>query len=588
MEENLEKVWFEIENLRIQGKTNEAINRLNNNIKNKPDSFYDYFLLALCFIDKKDYPTAELNLKKTIMCNPRYHYSYLNIGNLFQLRENHNDAIIAYKRYLDFVPDDYEIYNNVAVSYEALDQYENAVLNYQKAIEKNPDNKDSYYNLALLLLKKKEFNKAKIYLNKTIEFFPYDHELYNNLGICFLSEFNFIQAKENFQKALDIEPDNAQYYSNLGIVNEALHKYDEAIFYYKTAIQKSEDNPVFYYNMSDNINLIEIENKIEQQKNNISFADYAEHRLNLGFLQLLKGDFKNGFKNYEWRFPAEKKEINNSEKCLVSVNSKLSISEIKGKKVFVRREQGLGDMFQFSRYLKKLKDNDVYVIFECSENNIEVFKTLYGYDEIISNESNIIPEFDYYIPIMSLPYFFETEIETIPSENPYLFSTDKLKSKWESFFSEYTEPRIGIVWEGSHTNKGNLTRSCPVNKFYDLAKRTGINFFSLQKNPSLFKLDKSSEIIKDLSEEILTFEDTANIIEQLDLVITIDSSVAHLAGAMGKKTFLILSARPDWRWMLNKNFTPWYPSIKIFRQKYIFDWDSVFDELYNDLIGMYS
>jgi ADP-heptose:LPS heptosyltransferase len=257
--------------------------------------------------------------------------------------------------------------------------------------------------------------------------------------------------------------------------------------------------------------------------------------------------------------------------------------DIRGKKILIHSEQGLGDSIQFIRYLEQIHQLGAEIILEVPKTLATLVNTIKTPITVIEKGSKL-PEFDAYCPLLSLPYVFKTTVDTIPSVVPYLFADKKKVSKWNHRLGVKTRKRIGLVWSGSTVHKNDHNRSIPLEIFTDLLKLP-VEWHSLQneyRTKDKNFLDSHPEI-RQHQEELGDFADTAALIECMDLVISVDTSVAHLAGALGKTTWILLPFIPDFRWMLEREDCPWYPTVKLLRQDEERDWKKVITKLMREL-----
>ena len=255
-----------------------------------------------------------------------------------------------------------------------------------------------------------------------------------------------------------------------------------------------------------------------------------------------------------------------------------SVTNLENKKILIWHEQGMGDTIQFSRYVSKLVALGAVVTFEVQKDLVCFFKKQFECE--VTDQVSINKNFDYQAPLLNLPYVFNTSIDTIPSNQAYLkVKTEKIIDWKKKIKLSKNKLNIGIAISGNPNHKDNHIRSIPLENMKSLFQKA--NFFIIQKELSVIDMEflKKYPEIKFIGEEIINFSDTAAIVENMDLIISIDTSLIHLAGAMGKKSFLMLSWSPEWRWLLDRSDSPWYKSIKIFRQKLIGDWNSVINQI---------
>ena len=310
--------------------------------------------------------------------------------------------------------------------------------------------------------------------------------------------------------------------------------------------------------------------------------DYAEAYWNSAICYLLAGNFTDGWPRYEWRWQSESMSktagVRNFSQPLW-----LGAESIKDQTILLYAEQGLGDTIQFSRYVKLVVKLGAKVILEVQPSLVKLLSDLEGISQIIV-KGDKLPHFDCQCPLLSLPLAFKTEIKTIPSASQNIYSDIEKVAKWQAILGEKTKPRVGIVWSGSATHKNNHQRSLTLSKLITYLP-SDYEYVSLQKEIS----DVDKEVltkhieIKHFGGDLKNFADTAALCELTDIVISIDTSVAHLAGTLGKTTWILLPYSPDWRWLLDRNDSPWYTSVKLYRQEKINDWDGVLVNIQSDL-----
>jgi len=303
----------------------------------------------------------------------------------------------------------------------------------------------------------------------------------------------------------------------------------------------------------------------------------------LSYVYNLKGNLKKGLKFYEWRYDHNRKEpTSRAPKKNLIWNGTESL---KGKAFLVYEEQGLGDIIQFCRYLPLLENKNAHVIFEVKASMHSLLKTLSNkiiYTNKISE--NIIIDFE--SPLLSLPYLFKTEIKTIPKFIPYLKANSHKVSEWSKKLNS-GRFKVGICWQGKKI-KIDKGRSFSLSFFKEISKIDNLELISLYKGENESDVEnidfRVTTLGPDFDNENNAFIDTAAVIMNCDLIITSDTSIAHLAGALGRPVWVALSYIPDWRWMLNRPDSPWYPTMRLYRQKNLNDWDSVFNKIMQDLL----
>ncbi len=389
------------------------------------------------------------------------------------------------------------------------------------------------------------------------------------------------EAEASCREALRIKPDYATAYNNLGVALVAQGRLAEAAVTFEQALALIPNDPVTHSNLSA---ALVRQGKFEEAEVNSQQAlrlnpGYAEAHKNQGIVWLLLGNFERGWPEYEWRW-----------RCPGSPLPRLTQplwdgGPLDGQTILLHHEQGLGDTIQFVRYAEILKQRGARrVVVKTQPALRKLLEGCAGIDALVSTEAEL-PAFDLYVPMLSVPGLLKTDFSTIPGNVPYLRPDPTLVTHWQQRLAQYPGFRIGIAWQGSADFHADAQRSIPLQQFAPLAAIEGVRLFSLQKGigeQQIGALHPAFEVIHfgdELDAKSGAFMDTAAIMQNLDLVITSDTSVPHLAGALGVPTWLALSISPDWRWFLERDDSPWYPSMTLFRQQRLGDWEDVFDRI---------
>ena len=363
-----------------------------------------------------------------------------------------------------------------------------------------------------------------------------------NLGVVYLEQEQWKEAIAELEQVIATDPNYAEAYNNLGIISQHEHRLNEAIEYYQKAID------------------------IRHQ--------FPDAHFNLGMALLQMGEYTQGFAESEWRWQT------NKFTPFICPQPLWDGSDLSGKTILIHTEQGSGDAIQFIRYIPLVAERKCRIILVCIPDLMPLFATIPHIDKIIPPGDIATSEFDVYVPLMSLPHILGTTLDTIPAQIPYLKAREQNVVFPILHSSESNKLKVGIVWCGSPTHKNDRNRSCQLDDFAPILNIKNIDFFSLQKVTKPTDIAKLQEFnVCDISYYLRDYGDTARAIAQLDLVITVDTSVAHLAGALGKPVWTLLCYSPDWRWMLEKNDTPWYPTMRLFRQSKPRDWVEVFNRV---------
>tara|TARA_A100000164_G_scaffold316376_1_gene296422 strand:- start:24 stop:1484 length:1461 start_codon:yes stop_codon:yes gene_type:complete len=480
---------------------------------------------------------------------------------------------------------------------------------------------DKFNKLALLAVdhqQKGRFGEAKIIYNELLNIQEKNPQILRLLGMVEYELKNYLVSLEHLSKSIEINPNDSETYTNRGMVNVKLDNIDQAIEDYEKAAKLDNKNPNPFFNLGhlfkeqdnleksidyfdkslviDNKNykafhnravVKSLQNKYDEAINDFDEAikiknDYADAYFYKSIIQLQNGDYINGWRNYEWRWNIKNFSSPIRDFKKPYWNGKQSLNN---KRILIHGEQGLGDQIQFIRYISLIKKLTPHVFLEVDKKLVKLFKDSNILDNIFARGDQL-PEFDYHCPLLSLPLKFSTSLENIPSPKQYIFPNSQKDKKWKNIIDR-SKINIGIAWK-TKKNVQVQGRSIELDSFKEISSLKNVSLYSLQifdaedeienKNPNL----NLHIFNKDFDNEA-PFIDTAAVMKNLDLVITIDTSIAHLAGALGCKTFLLLSDKPHWTWMLDKIHTPWYPSFKIYRKSKNQDWTNVFNIIKADI-----
>jgi lipoprotein NlpI len=389
-------------------------------------------------------------------------------------------------------------------------------------------------------------------------------------------------AIDLIRRAIAIRPDVAGYHSNLGSALRDAGRLDEAVESCRRAIAINPRHAKAHFNLGQSMrDLDRIDEAIAMFEQAIALdPNYARAHYALGLMLLLKGELARGFGEYEWRwrrdnFRSPKRNFTQSQ---------WDGSAMPDKTVLLHAEQGLGDALQFVRYAPQVAQRVGSVIVECQAPLVRLFKTVGGVSDVIANGESL-PPFDLHLPMLSLPLAMgTTRIEQIPRHVPYLRADEHDVAAWAQRIADvHGRFKVGLVWAGNPQHQFDHLRSIAIEKLAPLAAGKDVSLISLQKDRPADATSPPFELI-DHTSELRDFADTAALIANLDLVISVDTSVAHLAGAIGKPVWTLLASSPDWRWMLDREDSPWYPSMGLFRQRVRGDWDEVISRVAAALI----
>ncbi len=444
------------------------------------------------------------------------------------------------------------------------------------------DQAKAKFNEALALHRQGELAQAEAIYKKVLKLQPKHVDALHLLGVIAGQMGKYQLAADLIGKAIKIQPNNAAFYSNRGNALHELKQVDAALASFDQAIAIKPDFVDAFYNRGSVLQeLNQLDAAVASYDQAIALKpDFAKAGFNKALALLLSGNFEKAWELYEWRWQCG--DASMSPKRLFRQPLWLGKESISGKTILLHSEQGLGDTIQFCRYAKLVTELGARVIMEAPKPLLSLLKVLEGVAELV--EANTpLPAFDVHCPLLSLPLACKTKLDTIPTAPAYLKSDPAKVAGWECKLGVKTQPRVGIVWSGTTSKKKHLNRNIPLAELVRHLPDT-CEYVSLQKEvrePDQATLGKCPQI-KHYGAELNDFADTAALCELMDWVICVDTSVAHLAGALGKPTWVLLPFNPDWRWLLDRSDSVWYPSMTLYRQSAVGDWTSVLAQIRAD------
>ncbi len=437
----------------------------------------------------------------------------------------------------------------------------------------------SFFIKAVKSHKQGDFEKALSLYGKSIAYNPHHADTYNNMAVALRKCGHFEAALSCYKRALSLRKDHAGTYSNMGNVLNDLDRIEDALAAHTQAVTLAPEDLLYQYNKALALR------DAGQYKEALALFDqilsqnptYKDCRWDRAITSLLSGDLKSGFADYDARWELKKSPARHFP------FPRWNGESLKDKRLFIHREQGFGDAIQFIRFLPLVKERFGGIqTLECQPELIALFQGTNAIDEIIPSGTPI-PTCDYWVPLMSLPHLLGIEETPLPCHIPYLSPSNT------NAFNIRPAPagglNIAIAWGGSPTHQNDRRRSVNLENFLPLCGYPDVTLFSVQKGPRSQDLRQTGGacLIVDAGAKMQNFDQTASLLHQMDLVITVDTSVAHLAGAMGKPVWVLLPFAPDWRWMHQRSDSPWYPTMRLFRQPRPGDWTRVFEDVYRCL-----
>lgn len=560
-------------------------------LKINPKSSDVYGNLGVIYKIKGDIQNAIKFYVEAIKLNPKNMFVYNNLGNAFKEIKNYKMAIQAYSDAIKLNPKDFNAFNNLGIVYESIGDNNRAIEAYKQAVRVNPSHAKSINNIGVVLYKQKRYKESAQIFEIALQTDPNYNEVYSNKGAAYNKAKDYEKAIESLETAIKKMPNHSGAYTNLGNVYNKIFDYKKAAKMHEKSISLDPKGENAYSNLGTSYKYLGLPAKsIESYKKAIDLnPNFVNAHFDLATMYLSGEDFINGWKEYEWRFKKDEMIPHIiAHKDIFSKPVFTGTEDIKGKTLLLHSEQGFGDSIQFIRFAPILKEKfGCKIAVKCREGLKELFQTMPELDLVV-DRSEATPEFDYQLSIMSMPFVLGMKsINDLPKQMPYLKSTP---DKSLEIKKEKGKIDIGICWSASVTGESYEGKVFDLKFFEPLMNNPKINLYSLQVgdgSEDIKKLGFEDKII-DLTSKLTDFSKTAYLIDNLDLVISSDTAVAHLAGALNKQVWIPLQKIPDWRWTNKGETTKWYPSAKLFRQKTARVWEGVFQSVNAKLSKQYK
>lgn len=501
--------------------------------------------------------------KQLTLEQPNIPQAFFNLGISYKQEERFAEAIDAFKRAINLDPNYTKAFHHLGEALQKQGLIDQAEEMFLKAHELDPTYFDVIPPLAYLLRDKEDFEAAIIYFHKAVTLRPQDIQMILELANTLNTYNRTEEALEWYFKLLDRLPNNASVLYNIAYTLKKMNRLHEAINFYHRALEANPNN--------------------------------SEAHFSYGLALLVTGDsnadnWAQGWEEYEWRWKRHDRQTMRQY-----MQPLWDGSDLTDKILFIWAEQGLGDTFEFIRYAKVAKDMGAKkVIVAVQKPLLDIMRLCPYIDQVIWTQEQP-PYFDYHVPMLSMPFYTKVTLDSVPDEVPYLFADEALIEEWREILEPDTNFKIGICWQGNPNYSTQFLRmavaakSMAVEKFLPIMNLPNVSVYSLQKTTGTDQLsglpDNAPLIVfgDDFDQSKGRFMDTAAVIKNLDLVISIDTSICHLAAGLGVPTWNLLPNPPDWRWMLHCDTTPWYHNMRLFRQPTPGDWDSVISKVVTEL-----
>jgi len=566
----------------------------------KPDSAEAWYMLGLCYVQLQASHQAEPCLAAAVRLKPADPVFLRSHGNILKVLGRFDEALVRYDTALALKPDYADAHRSRGIVLKCQGRLEEALAAYDAALAVKPDYADAHASRANLLAELGRLDAALEGYERTLAFNPNFAEAYNNRGIIFNSQGRYREAVFTYCKAISIRRDYPEAYNNRGITMKCLGKYDMALRDYNTALSLRPDYPEALNNrgnvlkeqqrpdeaMADYNRALALRPNYPEAYNNrgVVFADlghrdealrdyaqaialkpdYAEAHFNRALCLLQLGEFAAGWPGYEWRW--RNANLRMPPRPFVQPQWQGGEGDLTGRTLLLHSEQGLGDTIQFCRYIPLVAARGARVVLEVDRSLIPLLAGLDGVAEMVPRGERL-PDFDLHCPLLSLPLAFGTTLDSIPAAPAYLAVDPARVDRWRSRLGPTSRPRIGLVWSGNSNHRNDACRSLPLSAVTALMGER-FEFLCLQKDIRDTELVEAAETsgLRLFCDEIHDFADTAALCALVDLVISVDTSVAHLAGALGRPVWVALPYNSDWRWLRDRSDSPWYPSLRLYRQ----------------------
>jgi tetratricopeptide (TPR) repeat protein len=560
---------------------------------------------------------AEASLREAVRLRPDHVAAGIDLGRVLADQGKDDEAEASFRLALRLRPDHAGAHNHLGLLLLRHGQLEQARDCFEQALRGDPADADAHNNLGVVLREQGRPDEAVACFHRALALQPDHAGAHNNLGRVCEDRGRLEEAAARYRLALCYQPGDASVQNNLGNALTRMSRPDEALPCYQQAVRLQSQEPVFHSNLANALTLagrpeeaevccrqaLRLRPGFANARHNLAitlaaqgkFAEALAHNEEALRIEpdhsgarncralwwLQQGDFAHGWPEYEWRW-----QVGGVTRRTFREPA-WDGSPLDGRTVLLYAEQALGDTLQFIRYVPLVKRRGGTVVVECQPPLARLLANCPGIDRLVPRGSPL-PPFDVQAALLSLPRLLGTTMETVPADVPYLFADPGLVASWRQELDP-SACNVGIAWQGSATFAGDRLRSAPLRHFAPLARVEGVRLFGLQKGPARDQIRAVArqfavtDLGSSLDEAGGAFLDTAAVMTALDLVITTDTAVAHLAGALGVPVWVALSVGPDWRWLLGREDSPWYPTMRLFRQSRPHDWDEVFERVADEL-----
>ena len=508
---------------------------------------------------------ALASYDRAVAVRPDYVQAHVNRGDILNGLERFEEALASYDRAVAIHPDFADAHAKRANVLHALKRFDEAMASHDRALALRPDLAEAHTNRGSTLHELMWFDEALASHDRALALRPDYTEAHYNRGNALHKLKRFAEALASYERALALRPDFVEALANRGVALHSLNRFEEALAGHDRALAVRPDYAKAFVDQGDTLcELRRFEEALASYDRAIALRpDDVDAHCHEGMCRMLLGDFERGWQKLEWAWIAVRQR---NAKHSFSQPQLFGSNELKGKTVLLHAEQGYGDVIQFCRYVPHVADQGARVILEVYEPLRALMSTLPGVAQFVTT-GEPLPDFDLHCPLLSLPLALGAGSATILSQTPYLRPSPQAVMDWNDRLGPRRRPRIGLAWSGRPSHDNDHNRSMRLSFLLGALAGRNATYVSLQQDvreddaPVL----QASGVLH-FGNELKTYADTAALIANLDLVISVDTSVAHLTGALAKPLWLLLPFTPDWRWLLDRDDSPWYPTARLFRQ----------------------
>jgi tetratricopeptide (TPR) repeat protein len=561
-----------------QGKVTEAIAQFQQAVRLKPDYAETHLNLAAALVQERRFEEAVTSYREALRLQPYHAEAHHRLARVLTHLGRRAEAVAAWQTTTTLDPRHFQAFSALGEALALLGQPQEAIASYRRAIELKPDHYPALMNLGCLLLDMKP-EEALVLFERARQVRPDSAEAIVNVGFALVHVDRYEEAEATFRTALALRPDFADAHSGVGMALSKQERHEEAIVCHRQALALRPQYAEAFHNLGVSLGKLgHVEEAIAAHREAVRCQPNGpEPHGSLASNYLLLGRYPEGWREYEWRW-----------RCRIFRGATRSFAQplwdggpLDGRTILLYTEQGLGDILQFIRYAPLVKARGGTVLVECPPAMHALLSRCLGIDRLLARGTPL-PPFDVQAPLLSVPGIVGTTVDTIPADVPYLFVPDDLVEHWRRELQSIEGLKVGISWRGNARNPYDRYRSLRLEQLEPLAQVPGVRLINLQKGAGTAEeLRQAAERVPvldlgdRLDRESGAFLDSGAVMKNLDLVISADTAPAHLAGGLAVPFWVALPFAAEWRWLLDREDSPWYPTARLFRQPRPGDWGTV-------------